>query len=167
MGTSNWTSLAEWIAAFRRLHVDAREGGLDAAALSAYEQEREALAQALLTAQRLSVRLGQTARQALRVALALPVELALGEPVSTTTIDLAVGGFAVLLAKPLRVSQSVDFALHLEAQAEVLRGRARVVSLQRKGKPFRVALAFEALSAAQTRWVSLEVFEAALERVPR
>src|SRR5258708_13837391 len=139
MGTSNWTSLAEWIAAFRRRHEGAREGGLDAAALGAYEQEREALAQALLTAQRLSVRLGQTARQALRVALALPVELALGEPVSTTTIDLAVGGFAVLLAKPLRVSQSVDFALHLEAKSEVIRGPSRGGSLHCKAMPCRWA----------------------------
>ena len=164
---SSWTSLAERIGAFRRLHEDVRDGVLDAAALHAYEQEREALAQALLSAQHLSVTPGQTARQALRVARALPVELALGEPVSTTTIDLAVGGFAVLLAKPLRVAQSVVFTLELQAQAVLLRGRARVVSLQRKGKPFRVALAFENLVAAQTRWVSLEVFEAALASVPR
>jgi hypothetical protein len=167
MGTSDWTGLAERIAAFRRLHEDLREGGLDAAALRAYEREREAIAQALLAAQRLSIAPGQTARHALRVAHALPVELALAEPVSTTTIDLAVGGFAVLLAKPLRVSESVVFALDLEAQAVVLRGRARVVSLQRKGKPFRVALAFENLEAAQTRWVSLEVFETALATMPR
>jgi hypothetical protein len=167
MGTSDWPGLAERIAAFRRLHEDVREGAHDAAALRAYEREREAIAQALLAAQRLSIAPGQTARHALRVAHALPVELALAEPVSTTTIDLAVGGFAVLLAKPLRVAQSVAFALDLEAQAVVLRGRARVVSLQRKGRPFRVALAFENLEAAQTRWVSLEVFDAALATMPR
>src|ERR1700730_3863522 len=129
MGMSSWTSLAERIGAFRRLHWEGREGVL--------------------------------------AGVALPVELALGEPVSTTTIDLAVGGFAVLLAKPLRVAQSVVFTLELQAQAVLLRGRARVVSLQRMGKPFRVALAFENLVAAQTRWVSLEVFEAALASVPR
>ena len=45
-------------------------------------------------------------------------------------------------------------------------GRARVVNLQRKGKPFRVAFAFEDLPQADSERISLEVFDAALATIP-
>ncbi|HEY6052091.1 MAG TPA: hypothetical protein VIZ58_12625, partial [Thermoanaerobaculia bacterium] len=67
MGPGDWISLADWVTGFRARHAEARRGKLDAPALARYEQDREILAKALLIAQRLAVRPGQTARQTLRV----------------------------------------------------------------------------------------------------
>jgi len=51
MPAADWMSLAEWVVAFRELHEQARRGKLDARELERYEEEREALAKALLVAQ--------------------------------------------------------------------------------------------------------------------
>jgi hypothetical protein len=40
------------------------------------------------------------------------------------------------------------------------------VNIQRKGKPFRVAFAFDALAAEDTDRIGLEVFDAALATIP-
>src|SRR6266852_182725 len=114
MGPADWTSLVDWVVAFRALHDDARKGRLDSRGMARYEQERESLAKALLVAQRLLVKPGQTARQSLREARALPVELVLGaRQEAVTTLDLGLGGFAALLAKPPRVRERVEFTLTL------------------------------------------------------
>lgn len=167
MSLADWTSLAEWVVAFRVLHEDARKGKLDKGEMARYEQQRESLAKALLVAQRLLVKPGQTARQSLREALALPVELVLGaRREAVTTLDLGLGGFAALLAKPPRVLERVEFTLTLLTGGGTVGGRARVVNVQRKGKPYRVAFAFEDLSAEDTWRVSFEVFDAALASMP-
>jgi PilZ domain len=167
MTAGDWTSLADWVLAFREVHEKARRGKLSSQELEKYEQEREALAQALIAGQRLSMKPGQTARQTLRVVLSLPVELVQGrERGHAATLDLTLRGFAVLLAKPVRVSERVEFSLRLRSAGGSVKGRARVVNLQRKGKLFRVAFAFENLSANEMRRVSFEVFDAALANIP-
>lgn len=167
MGPADWTSLADWVVAFRALHADARKGKLDRRARARYEQERETLAKALLIAQRLSVKPGQTARQTLRVVRALPVDLLVGtRREQAKTLDLGLGGFAVLLEKPPRVQERIEFALSLGGTIEPVHGHARVVSVQRKGKPFRVAFAFEQLSDDDIERLGFEIFDAALARIP-
>ena len=167
MSTADWTSLADWVVAFRETHEKARSGKLTPQGVEKYEEEREALAQALIAAQRLSVKPGHTARQTLRVVLALPVELVRGaERDHLTTLDLTLGGFAVLLAKPPRVNDRVEFSLDLSRVEDSVKGRARVVNLQRKGRLYRVAFAFEGLSPADTQRVSFEVFDVALANIP-
>src|SRR5690349_10733723 len=114
MRPGDWTSLAQWLAAFRAFHEQARQGKLERKHRDAYEQDREVLAKALLIAQRLSIKPGQTARQTLRVALALPVDVtARGARQSTTTLDLGLGGFAAMLERPPSVNDRVEFALTL------------------------------------------------------
>lgn len=167
MSGADWISLAEWVVAFRALHESARNGKLAPPEMDRYEEEREALAKALLVAQRLSVKPGHTARQTLRVVRALPVEIVRGaQRAQSTTLDLGLGGFAVLLTKPPRVQELVEFSLTLQSASTAVNGRARVVNLQRKGRPYRVAFTFEGLSPADARRVEFEVFDAALANIP-
>jgi PilZ domain len=166
MSPTDWTSLAEWVTSFRALHAQAKKGKLDSRDQARYEQDREVLAKALLIAQRLSVKPGLTPRQTLRVALTLPVALdGNNRREETDTLDLGVGGFATMMSKPMSVNQRYEFTLKLKGFAKVA-GRARVVNVQRKGKPFRVAFAFEGLPAAEAERISLEVFDAALATIP-
>src|SRR5438552_4301641 len=167
MTPTDWTSLAEWVTAFRALHEEARKGKLTARDLARYYQDREVLAKALLIAQRLSIKPGVTPRQTLRVGLSLSVELVSGNRSErATTLDLGVGGFAALFPKPMKVMEQFGFVLTLKGAGGAVSGRARVVNLQRKGKPFRVAFAFEDLPQADSERISLEVFDAALATIP-
>jgi len=167
MTPTDWTSLAEWVTAFRALHEEARKGKLTARDLARYYQDREVLAKALLIAQRLSNKPGVTPRQTLRVGLSLSVELVGGNRSErATTLDLGVGGFAALFPKPMKVMERFGFVLTLKGAGGAVSGRARVVNLQRKGKPFRIAFAFEDLPQADSERISLEVFDAALATIP-
>jgi serine/threonine protein kinase len=155
-----------WIVAFRALHEQAQAGNLNALEAARYDREREALSSALLAAQRLTLKPGTCQRRSLRLAQELPVELDGGsQPTSTRTIDLTVGGFAVFLAQPRRVGDRVDFTIGLRIGP--LSGRARVVNLQRKGKPYRVGFTFEDLSSADASRIDLEVLNGVLSLVDR
>jgi hypothetical protein len=167
MSPADWTSLADWVTDFRALHEEARRGKLGAKDLARYYQDREVLAKALLIAQRLSIKPGKTPRQTLRVALSLPVEVVGGSRhEQATTLDLGVGGFAALLPKPMSVLERYGFVLTLKNAGGTVSGRARVVNLQRKGRPYRIAFAFEDLEHADSERISLEVFDAALATIP-
>lgn len=167
MRPADWTSLAQWLAGFRALHDQARAGKLDRKLRDAYEQDREVLAKALLIAQRLGVKPGQTARKMLRVSIALPVDIiARFARQSTTTLDLGLGGFAAMMDRPPGVNEGIDFALTLRRMKRAVGGRAKVVNSQRKGKPFRVAFTFEGLSEDESDAIALEVFDTALDAIP-
>src|SRR5260221_3802288 len=161
-GETDWMSLGEWVVALRDLHQQARLGKLPADELKRYHEERETLAKAILAAQRLRAAPGGKGRQALRVARELPVELTIeGAASKTNTLDIGVGGFAVLIAAPMRAGLHVAYKLELEP-GSVIEGKARVVSLQRKGKPYRVAFRFDELPQPDAEKVGLAVFDAAL-----
>jgi hypothetical protein len=165
MSPTDWTSLTQWMTSFRTLHAQARKGKLGETDLGRYQQDREVLAMALLIAQRLSIRGDKTPRQTLRVALSLPVELdGNGRYEETKTLDLGVGGFATMLVKPMSVNHKFAFVLTLSSGT--IKGKARVVNVQRKGKPFRVAFAFEEVSPEDSEKISFEVFDAALATIP-
>jgi hypothetical protein len=161
-GETDWMSLGEWVVALRDLHHQARLGKLPPDELRRYHEERDTLAKAILAAQRLRAAPSAKGRMSLRVARELKVELTLeGVYTEAKTIDLGVGGFAVMLAAPARAGQQADVRLELEP-GNAVTARARVVSLQRKGKPYRVAFRFEALSAEDSERIGVAIFEAAL-----
>src|SRR3954469_6215508 len=161
-GETDWMSLGEWVVALRDLHQQARQGKLPADELKRYQEERETLAKAILAAQRLRASPGAKGRQSLRVARELPVDLTIeGATMQSKTLDIGVGGFAVLLGSPPRAGQLATYRLELEPGI-VVEGKARGVSLQRKGKPYRVAFRFDELPSADAERVGLAVFDAAL-----
>ena len=159
---TDWMSLGEWVVALRDLHEQARRGLLSPDELKRYHEERETLAQAILAAQRLRASPNAKGRRALRVARELPIELTVERVVTRArTLDLGVGGFAVTMTTPPRAGQKATFSMEVEP-GRALTGKARVVSVQRKGKPFRVAFSFEELAPEQYERLGIVIFDAAL-----
>ena len=157
--------LANWLAAFRELHERASTDELSPQEWSTYRAGREELARALVAAQRLTLKPGETPREALRVARALQVDLEWpkGE-VRALTIDLSVGGFATLLAKAPAMSDDVKYVLKLPGGAE-LEGVARVVDVRVQPANVRVALAFNDLAEPDRDCLDLVMFDTVLQQL--
>ncbi|HET7824348.1 MAG TPA: PilZ domain-containing protein [Anaeromyxobacter sp.] len=154
--------LAEWLQRFRQLHEKARRGPLQGAELEAYRAGRDELARALLAAQRLALRPGETARRALRVARALQVDLDLvTSRERAVTIDLSTGGFACLLAKGPPVGEEVGFSLRLPA-SDLLVGRARVQDVKVLPGNARVSFAFVNQDEEEKERIEMFVFDTVL-----
>jgi hypothetical protein len=150
------SGLAQWLLEFRQLHEKARRGQLGERELQLYRNGRDELARALLAAQRLTLRPGETPRRALRVARALQVDLDLVTARErAVTIDLSTGGFSCLLAKAPPVGDEVGFSIRLPA-ADPLAGRARVTDA--RVLPGNVRVSFQFMSQADADKERLELF---------
>ena len=161
-GQTDWMNLGEWVVALRDLHEQARRGSLPPDELKRYHEERETLAQAILAAQRLRAAPNAKGRRALRVARELPIELTVARVITRArTLDLGVGGFAVMMIKPPRAGQQATFSMEVEP-GRAIAGQAQVVSVQRKGKPFRVAFRFEELPKEEYERLGIAIFDTAL-----
>jgi len=157
-------SLAEWLKGFRELHERARGGQLSKAELETYRGARDELARALLSAQRLTVKPGETPRQSLRVARALQVDLdLLTSTARAITIDLSTGGFACLLAKAPS-GDEFGFSLRLPG-AEALTGKVRVADVKPQQGNVRISFQFCGLSAEDRERVELFVFDTVLSQI--
>ncbi len=148
------SGLAQWLLEFRQLHEKARRGQLSGRELQLYRSGRDELARALLAAQRLTLRPGETPRRALRVARALQVDLDFATSRErAVTIDLSTGGFSCLLAKAPPVGDEAGFSLRLPA-SDALAGRARSSprSGSRSGRARRRGA--RCASPGRSRWTS-------------
>ncbi len=158
-------SLAEWMRGFRDLHERARSGALSPDDLQTYRAARDELARALLSAQRLTVKPGETPRSSLRVARALQVDLdMLTSKARAITIDLCTGGFACLLAKAPSMSDEVGYSLRLPG-GETLVGKVRVTDAKPQQGNVRVSFQFIAMSAEEKERVELFVFDTVLSQI--
>jgi len=159
------SGLTEWLLDFQRLHEKARRGQLGERDRQAYRAGRDDLARALLAAQRLTLRPGETPRRALRVARALQVDLDLvTSRERAVTIDLSTGGFSCLLAKAPPVGDEVGFSLRLPA-SEPLAGRARVQDVRVLPGNVRVAFQFTSPSDVDRERLELFVFDTVLAQL--
>jgi hypothetical protein len=159
------SSLAEWLLDFRALHDRARKGQLRDAELARYRNGRDELARALLSAQRLSLKPGETPRRALRVARALQADLDLATSrVRAMTIDISTGGFSCLLTRAPPLGDEVGFTLRLPG-AEALSGKVRVQDVKAREGNVRVAFMFVALSEADLERMELFVFDTVLSQL--
>jgi hypothetical protein len=135
-------SLSQWMSTFRDLHEKARRGQLSPRDAAAYRAGRDELARALLAAQKLTLRPGQVARQALRVARALQVDVDLvTSRTRAVTLDISTGGFSALLEKAPALGDEVSFQLRLPA-SEPIAGRARIADVKPQSGNVRVAFQF-------------------------
>ncbi len=158
-------SLAEWLVAFRELHEKARRGALPGGDRAAYRAGREELARALVAAQRLVLRPGETARQVLRIARALQVDLDLATARQrAVTVDLSISGFSTLLDRGPPLGEELGLTLRLPA-SEPLVGRARVVGLKPSTGAVRVSAQFVGLSEADVERLELFVFDVVLAQL--
>jgi len=158
-------SLAEWLRTFRAMHEKARRGQLASHEEAAYRSGRDELARALLAAQRLTLKPGETPRQALRVARALQVDLdLLTSKVRAISIDLSTGGFSCLLAKAPPLGDDVGFSLRLPG-ADPLTGKARVADVKTLQGNVRVAFQFTGLDQQDRDRLELFVFDTVLAQL--
>src|SRR5512138_185279 len=159
------SGLTQWLLEFRQLHEKARRGQLSEREGAAYRSGRDELARALLAAQRLTLRPGETPRRALRVGRALQLDLDLGTARDrAVTIDLSTGGFSCLLAKAPPVGDEVGFSLRLPA-SEPLAGRARVTDVKVLPGNVRVSFQFASPSDADKERLELFVFDTVLAQL--
>ena len=158
------SGLQAWLKAFRAMHEAARENRLGADDLAAYRAGRDELARALLAVQRLSLKPGETPRQALRVARALQLDLDfLTSAVRAVTADLSTGGFACLLARAPPAGE-IRFVLRVPS-ADPLSGLARLVDVKALPGNVRASFQFVGLSAAERERVELLVFDTVLAQL--
>jgi hypothetical protein len=153
--------LTQWLAAFCMWHEAARKGELSPELLPHYMRGRADLSALLVTAQRLEIRTGgQTTRQAVRVARAMPVEFDLGDRrVNSLTQDLSVSGLSALVGEAPAVGTGIDFRLKLARSVEVS-GQCRVVAAIQQQGSVRMALAFEDLTVEAREQIEMVVFDA-------
>jgi hypothetical protein len=158
-------TLTEWLIAFRALHEKARRGQLKEADAVRYRAGRDELARALLTAQRLQLKPGETPRRAMRVARALQVELDLATGrLRAVTVDISTGGFSCLLPKAPALGDEVGFTLRIPA-GEAIAGRARVQDVRALSGNVRVAFMFHTLSDADRERMEIFVFDTVLAQL--
>jgi hypothetical protein len=157
--------LAEWLSAFRELHEKARRGSLGHGEANTYRVGRDELGRALLAAQRLTLKPGETPRQALRVARALQIDLDLPSGRQRAfTLDISTGGFSAQVPAAPALGHQLGLTLRLPA-AEPLTCQARVTDVRPEGSQVRVAARFLALSPAERERLEMFVLDAALAQL--
>ncbi|MBX3209820.1 MAG: PilZ domain-containing protein [Labilithrix sp.] len=158
----------EFLAEFKALHDKVKNGTLPTADRPRYEMARSQFARMVLVAQQLG-HTGQTLRSSLRMAKMLKVELRPdeGEPARGSTIDLASGGFAVLLPNGLRVGKKAGFTLYLPGAGggtAPISGRVVVASSRPQTSLFRVSFHFDNLEPRAAEQLDVALIDAVLER---
>ena len=160
-------SLAAFLDRFRELHQKGGAGSLSREEQDEYRLARDELARALLAVQRLSLKPGETARQSLRVARALQVDLEWPKgQVRAVTLDLSVGGFATLMARAPSQSDEVECVIRLPG-GEQLKAKARVMSIAVQPNSVRVAYAFQGLPEEERERIERVVFDTVLDQITR
>jgi hypothetical protein len=158
-------SVADWLRVFRTLHEAAKKGELRGSDAKDYQSGCDELARALLAGQRITPKPGEVPRQILHVARALQVDLETSvSRVRATTVDLWVGGFSVLLAKPPPPGEEPTATLRVPGNESIA---AAVVPADVKQQPgsVRVAFTFKKLNDADQRRVELLVIDTALSQI--
>jgi hypothetical protein len=159
--------LAQWLRTFRALHERAKRGELDAAEEQSYKAGREELARALVAAQRLTQKPGQSPRQSLRVARALQVVLesrVRKEPL--TTFDLSLGGFSAPMARAPMADEELTATVRLPG-VEPLVTRVLVAGAKAQPGNVLVSFSFGKMDAAAAERLELAIFDAVLGQVVR
>jgi hypothetical protein len=158
-------SLGEWLSAFRELHEKARRKQLNPNDLQVYRTGRDELARALLAAQRLTLKPGETPRRALRVARALQVDLdMLTSRERAITIDISTGGFSCLLAKAPPLGDEIGVSMRIPA-ADPLVCRCRIADVKPQAGNVRAAFQFAGLGEEEKERLEMFVFDTVLAQL--
>jgi hypothetical protein len=135
--------LKQWLSQFCTWHEQYRKGELGTETLPLYDQARAALCATLVLAQRIEFHAGG-ARQALRVARAVPVEFDVGTvKISALTQDISASGLSALVGEEPFVGARITFRLKLGRHSEAIAGRCRVVGAIPVEGAMRIAVMFE------------------------
>jgi hypothetical protein len=152
------------VARLRDLHQRRKHEELARDELTTYEALRDAFAAAFVRAHRVSVRPGQTSRQAVRAACAIQLDVTTGGRAhKTITLELSAQGFAALVGVFVDPDAPCEFALRI--RPSVLRGTGRVLACARYGsgnKSYRILVAFDPMNASDVERIEGVVLDAAL-----
>jgi len=157
------------VARLSKLHDKAKREALSADERDEYKKLCDDLCRILLIAQDLGHQ-GKTLRAALRVASVLKVRLDFGgaQAITTSTIDLSEGGFAVVLDATQRVGHLVLFTLSLPALvgegSHSINGTVRVASSRQQGSHFRVSFTFTDVSPDDHDYLGAIIMDMILAR---
>jgi c-di-GMP-binding flagellar brake protein YcgR len=110
---------------------------------------------------------GEMARQAFRVAQAMQVELSLHTGIiRAMTLDISKGGFSVVLGKPPAENEMVGYTLKMPEGADPIIGRAQVVAARKQIGNYRLSFSFHGMSEYDQDRLETVLFDAALSRIP-
>jgi hypothetical protein len=160
-------STLSFLAQVRELHDKAKKGLLTEPERLDYERGRRELGRLILVAQQVG-HAGQTLRARLRVAHLAKVELG-DTPERASTLDVATGGFAVLVPAPRRIGQVTKFALWLPSFSggnQEIRGTVRVASSRPHGTGYRVSFAFVEIGSEAQSHLDMVIFDWILAKLP-
>jgi hypothetical protein len=157
--------LANWLASFKALHQKAKNGRLSEEERQSYQSARDELAAALLAAQRVQTKPGQSPRKALRASRALQADLERdGKSFRALTLDLSAGGFGALLGGTPVVGEKLKVTLRLPG-GELVSSAARIVGVIPQGGASRVACSFDGMPADEQEKLELLVFDTVLDQM--
>jgi hypothetical protein len=157
--------IAEWLRAFRALHERAKTGGLGAEDAAAYRAGSDELARALLAAQRLGLKPGEVPRHALRVARAVQVDLETAVwRARVSTVDLGVGGFSALLAKPPPAGEDLRCVMKIPGGAP-LTATVVTADVKQQSGTVRASFAFRGLGDEERGVIERLVIDTALSQI--
>jgi hypothetical protein len=157
---------SEWLKRLREMHLQARAGVLDAKGLALYRSVREEFFQSLLVAQQIAREYGHTARQTMRIAWAMQVDLdPARECVRVVTLDLSSGGFSALMGTAPSKERELAFSMRLPGSAPVS-GTARVIASVPRPGNCRVSFSFVALGADDMERLKQFMLEKVLAVLP-
>ncbi len=159
----------DFIRSLRQLHDKAKNGTLSGAEKSEYERKRDELGRLMIVAQNIGHG-GATLRSNLRIAQLIKVEIdtATEQPYRTVTIDLASGGFAVLMAAQFPVGRILKFKMNLPALgsggAQPISGTAKVGSSRPHGGLYRVSFHFQDMAQRDREHLDIVIIDYVLQR---
>lgn len=157
--------ISQWLKAFRGLHDRYKHGALNPGELATYKAGRDELARALLAAQHVMVKAGETPRRQIRALRALQVDVDHGgEKVRALTQDLSPGGFGVLLARSPAPGEALKASLRLPGQ-EPVAGVVRVVDAKVQQGNARVSFAWQDLPVPEEERLETFVFDCILDKL--
>jgi hypothetical protein len=155
--------LADWLRVFRSLHERAKKNELKGQDAEDYRAGCDELARALIAAQKLTLKPGETPRHVLRVARALQVTIE-GKVTSVraTTVEISVAGFSALLGKTPPHDDELTAALRVPGLEKPITAGVTAGEAKQLGGTVRVSFVFGKLPDDVRAQLELLVIDTAL-----
>lgn len=154
---------AQWLAAFRALHDQAKKAPLDPNGADRYRAMKDELARSLLQSEGKRAEGNAPPRRQFKVPTVHQIEVA-GLHRATTT-ELSCTGFTALVPAMIKEGQLIGFVLSLARSQEPIRGDCIVqAALKQPNQLVRLTCTFTKLEESQLERIEQTLFDVALTR---